>query len=218
MDGLAGLEEARQRMPDLIISDVMMPRLDGYDFCEQLKTDARTDHIPLILLTARASIESRLQGLGRGADEYLAKPFHVAELQLRVGNLLTTQRRLGEKLRADLRAPVASSEPAHPFVATLHRIVDQHLDDTRFGGEELARQAGLSRMQLYRKLKALTGLAASDFIRTYRLKQAVVLLEQGHSVSQTAYAVGFESPSYFGQCFREQFGEPPSRFAKSAGE
>ncbi|MBD2757683.1 ATP-binding protein [Spirosoma validum] len=220
VDGLDGLEQAREAMPDLIISDVMMPRLDGFALCEYLKTDARTDHIPVILLTAKVSLDNRMQGLRLGADDYVDKPFHLPELLLRVNNLLTTQRRRGERIRADLQLPVAASapEPPHPFLDKLYQIVQQHLDDATFGGEELASQAGLSRMQLYRKLKALTGLSATDFIRTYRLKQSVALLQQGFSVSQTAYAVGFESPSYFGQCFREQFGEPPSRFAKNARE
>jgi len=211
-DGLAGLEQARQLLPDLIISDVMMPRMDGYQLCQQLKADASTDHIPVILLTAKVSMDSRMQGLQLGADEYLTKPFHVTELRLRVRNLLVTQRRLGEKIRAELHSPETSSEPVHPFVQSLYRILDTHLDDASFGAEELATQANLSRMQLYRKLKALVGLAASDFIREYRLKQSVALLQQGLSVSQTAYAVGFDNPSYFGQCFREQFGQPPSRF------
>jgi len=211
-DGLVGLEQARGLLPDLIISDVMMPRLDGYELCQRLKTDASTDHIPVLLLTAKVSLDSRMQGLRLGADEYLTKPFHVAELCLRVRNLLATQRRLGEKIRAELQSPETSSEPAHPFIQTLYRILDTHLDDASFGAEELAMQANLSRMQLYRKLKALVGLPATDFIREYRLKQSIAFLQQGLSVSQSAYAVGFENPSYFGQCFREQFGQPPSRF------
>ncbi|MFD2935345.1 hybrid sensor histidine kinase/response regulator transcription factor [Spirosoma flavum] len=211
-DGLDGLEQARQLLPDLIISDVMMPRLNGYELCQELKTDASTDHIPVILLTAKVSLDSRMQGLRLGADEYLTKPFHVTELRLRVRNLLATQRRLGEKIRAELQSPETSSEPVHPFVQTLYRILDTHLDDSSFGAEELAIQANLSRMQLYRKLKTLVGLPATDFIREYRLKQSIALLQQGLSVSQSAYAVGFDNPSYFGQCFREQFGQPPSRF------
>ncbi|GAB3775294.1 hybrid sensor histidine kinase/response regulator transcription factor [Spirosoma horti] len=211
-DGLAGLEQARRLLPDLIISDVMMPRLGGYELCQRLKTDAGTDHIPVLLLTAKVSLDSRMQGLRLGADEYLTKPFHVAELCLRVRNLLATQRRLGEKIRAELQSPETSSEPAHPFIQTLYQILDTHLDDASFGAEQLAMQANLSRMQLYRKLKALVGLPATDFIREYRLKQSIAFLQQGLSVSQSAYAVGFENPSYFGQCFREQFGQPPSRF------
>lgn len=218
VDGLDGLEQARHLMPDLIISDVMMPRMDGYALCQQLKTDPGTDHIPVILLTAKISLDSRMQGLRLGADEYLDKPFHVAELQLRVRNLLATQRRFREQLRAELHAPVALSKPAHPFLQTLYQTLDQHLDDTAFGVEELAQHANMSRMQLYRKLKALAGLPATDFIREYRLKQSVALLQQGLSVSETAYAVGFDSPSYFGQCFREQFGQPPSRFAAKSTE
>lgn len=212
VDGQDGLEQAVRLMPDLIISDVMMPRMDGYELCQHLKTDPGTDHIPVVLLTAKVSLDSRMQGLTLGADAYLEKPFHVPELQLRVRNLLATQRRLGEQIRADLQSPVATSEPMHPFLTMLYQILDRHLDDATFGAEELSMQANLSRMQLYRKLKALAGLSATEFIRGYRLKQSVALLQQGMPVAQVAYAVGFESPSYFGQCFREQFGEPPSRF------
>ena len=159
-----------------------------------------------------------MQGLAGGADAYLTKPIHPGELQLRVRNLLATQRRLVEKIRADRQTPAAPDETIHPFLTTLYQMLEQHLDNAAFGAEELAAEAGMSRMQLYRKLKALTGLAATDFIRSYRLKRAVGLLQQGQTVAQTAYAVGFESPSYFGQCFREQFGEPPSRFAGKASQ
>ena len=214
VDGLDGLKQAQQLMPNLIISDVMMPRMDGYQLCQHLKTDHSTNHIPVILLTAKVSVESRMHGLNLGADEYLDKPFHVAELQLRVHNLLTTQRRFREQIQTELHSPVirSLSEPAHPFLQILYELLDQHLDNASFGAEELAQHADMSRMQLFRKLKALVGLPATDFIREYRLKQSIKFLQQGLSVSQTAYAVGFESPSYFGQCFRQQFGQPPSRF------
>ena len=212
VDGADGLNQARQFMPNLIISDVMMPLMDGYELCQQLKTDPNTDHIAVILLTAKVSFESRMQGLQAGADEYIDKPFHVAELQLRVHNLLATQRRFREQLQTELHSPVAFVKPSHPFLQSLYQLLDQHLDDAAFGAEELARRVNMSRMQLYRKLKALAGLPATDFIREYRLKRSIALLQQGMSVSETAYAVGFESPSYFGQCFRHQFGQPPSQF------
>ena len=215
-NGLEGLDQARHFMPNLIISDVMMPLMDGYELCRQLKTDSSTNHIPVILLTAKVSLDSRMQGLQLGADDYLDKPFHVAELQLRIHNLLATQRRFREQLQTEMHSPVVLSKPNHPFLQMLYQFLDQHLDDAAFGAEELAQQANMSRMQLYRKLKALAGLPATDFIREYRVKQSVKLLQQGMSVSETAYAVGFESPSYFGQCFRQQFGQPPSRFMNKA--
>ena len=218
VDGLDGLEQAGRLMPDLIISDVMMPRMDGYSLCQRLKTDALTDHIPILLLTAKVTLESRMQGLHGGADDYLNKPFHLPELVLRVNNLLTTQRRQWERLRAELASPVAATLPAsaHPFLEKLHQALDKQLDQASFGVDALAAEASLSRMQLHRKLKVLTGLPTTEFIRTYRLQRAVPLLEQGLSVTQTAYAVGFDNPSYFGQCFRELFGKPPSSYGPSA--
>ncbi|GAB3901200.1 hybrid sensor histidine kinase/response regulator transcription factor [Spirosoma agri] len=219
-DGLDGLEQARRLMPDLIISDVMMPRLDGYALCQRLKSDMTTDHIPLLLLTAKVSLESRMQGLAMGADEYLAKPFHLPELLLRINNLLATRRRLRERLQHQLTAPVP--DPAAlvhlPFVETLQRLLDQHLAEAGFGVDQLAAGADLSRMQLHRKLKSLTGLTTTEFMRTYRLQQALPLLARGLSVSQAAYAVGFENPSYFGQCFRELFGYPPSDYGTTLTE
>lgn len=217
-DGQDGLEQAGRLMPDLIISDVMMPRLDGYALCQRLKTDALTDHIPILLLTAKVTQESRMQGLHGGADEYLTKPFHLPELLMRVANLLTTQRRQRERLRVELASPTAAvtgPAAAHPFLEKLHQALDRHLDQPSFGVDALAAEANLSRMQLHRKLKGLTGLSTTEFMRIYRLQRAVPLLEQGLLVTQAAYAVGFDNPSYFGQCFRELFGKPPSSYGPS---
>ncbi|GAB3999737.1 hypothetical protein GCM10028807_50800 [Spirosoma daeguense] len=216
-NGQQGLEEAFSRTPDLIISDVMMPGMDGFTLCQKLKEDSRTSHIPVILLTARTALESRLQGLTQGADDYLTKPFHIQELRLRVTNLLERQRRLRDQIRKELTSPDATlpetdTLASNPFLEQLYQLLETHLDDSSFGVEELASHANLSRMHLHRKLKSLIGLSASDFIRAYRLKRATQLLAAGEPISQTAYAVGFESPAYFTRSFRQFYGITPSSY------
>lgn len=212
VDGLDGLEQARQLLPELIISDVMMPRMDGFALCDQLKSNPLTNHIPVLLLTAKTTLTNRMEGLQAGADDYLSKPFHVPELLARINNLLAMQRRLSDRLRTELASAKADSAPPHPFLQQLYAALDQQLDKPDFGVDELADAVHLSRMQLHRKLKTLTSLSTTEFIRSYRLKQAMTLLTNGLSVTQTAYAVGFANPTYFSQRFREQFGNPPSSY------
>ncbi|WP_317171798.1 response regulator transcription factor [Spirosoma validum] len=226
-DGIEGLDAAVGQGPDLIISDVLMPRMDGYTLCQTLKQDRRTNHIPVILLTAKVTLDDRLRGLTGGADDYLTKPFYVAELQLRVHNLLERQRRQRDWVRAQLNSPMTAVVPTQPapgepqpmgldaeasFLEELDGHIAQHLDETQFGVEELAQVMGLSRVHLYRKVKALSGLTATEWLRNYRLKQATRLLQAGSSVSDAAYQVGFESPAYFAKCFRELYGLTPTDF------
>ena len=216
-NGEEGLEKALETMPDLIISDVLMPVMDGYTLVGKLKADWRTSHIPVIMLTAKSALDSRLQGLRLGADDYMAKPFHIQELQLRVQNKLEQSRQLRSWLQARLVQPTTervSTEPApiDSFLALLYQTVDQHLDDSSFGPDELIAQLKVSRMGLYRKLKALMNLSTGEFIRSYRLKRATELLQQGIPSSETAYRVGFESPAYFTKCFREAYQMTPTEF------
>ncbi|WP_420151289.1 hybrid sensor histidine kinase/response regulator transcription factor [Spirosoma sp.] len=216
-DGGEGLEKALQIGPDLIISDVMMPVMDGYTLCNRLKKDPRTSHIPVILLTAKVSIENRLQGLSSGADDYIAKPFHVQELQLRIRNLLEQRKQLRDWVLTNITNPDSSSVSGpvtEPLIEKLCQIVEHHLDDATFGVEELILESGMSRMNLHRKLKALVSLSTGEFIRNYRLKRAAQMLRQGHSVAETAYRVGFEDPSYFARSFRKLYQLTPSAFAK----
>ncbi|RRB04325.1 hybrid sensor histidine kinase/response regulator transcription factor [Larkinella rosea] len=217
-NGQLGLEQAFRQIPDLIISDVMMPGMDGFTLCRLIKEDPRTSHIPVILLTARSALESRLEGLAQGADDYLTKPFHLEELRLRVANLLERQHRLREQVRKALIQPDSPNNPPNtpapnPFLEQLYKLLDTYLDNSEFGVDELATQMHLSRQHLHRKLKTLTGLSISDFIRTYRLKRATQLLAQGQPVSQTAYAVGFESPAHFSRSFRQLYEMTPSEYA-----
>ncbi|WP_080055047.1 hybrid sensor histidine kinase/response regulator transcription factor [Spirosoma aerolatum] len=216
--GADGLEQAIRLMPDLIISDVLMPIMDGYTFSQTIKADPRTSHIPLILLTAKSSHDSRLTGLRAGADEYLTKPFQIQELQLRVQNQLAQRHRLREWIRASLtQLPTANQAPsaatANPFLTSLYAVLEDHLDDASFGADELIAASHLSRMSLHRKLKALTSMPVGEFIRAYRLRRATDFLSQGYTSSETAYRVGFDSPAYFSKCFREAYQLTPTEFA-----
>lgn len=217
VDGQNGLDLAFEEIPDLAICDVMMPRLDGYGFCKKLKTDARTSHIPVVMLTARAALEDRLEGLELGADDYLTKPFNRAELELRVQNLLKQRDLLRQKYGQQM-AEVRQNKPkpASPtlddrFLNKAIVLVKERMEDSHFGTEELSIALKMSRSNLHRKLKALTNQSTSEFIRSIRIYRAAELLkEQDVNVSEVAYLVGFESISYFSKSFREQMGASPS--------
>jgi signal transduction histidine kinase/DNA-binding response OmpR family regulator/Tfp pilus assembly protein PilF len=213
-NGLIGLEKAFALIPDLIISDWMMPGMDGITICSRLKTDERTSHIPIIMLTALATGEARLQGLETGADEYLTKPFDNRELQVRINNLIESRRQLRERFSRELhlgprKIPVTSMD--EKFLERVMEAVETHLGDPDFSMEKFGQQVSLSRMQLHRKLKALTGESPGDFLRSMRLKRAKSLLEaQSGNVSEVAYSVGFNNLSYFSRCYKETFGVSPS--------
>ncbi len=224
-NGQMGLNQALSDLPDLIISDVLMPVMDGFTLCRHLKTDPRTNHIPIILLTAKATLDNRLEGLMQGANDYMTKPFLVPELQLRVRNQINSIRTLREWVITDLSQPAASSpsatettQPTDPFLSQLYALINEHLDDPAFGVDELPRPLGLSRMSLYRKIKALTGLAPVDVLRLYRLKRATEFLQTGLSVTETAERIGFQTASHFGKVFREQYGLSPGQFARKIAE
>ncbi|GAB3694773.1 hybrid sensor histidine kinase/response regulator transcription factor [Spirosoma flavus] len=216
-DGVQGLRIAIERMPDLVLSDVLMPVMDGYTLCEKLKADPHTSHIPVILLTAKSSLANRVNGLRVGADDYIAKPFHLTELQLRVGNLLDNRRRLREWVQQSFTQPdkVLSDEElseTDPFLTQFYTILNENLDDSEFGINQLSRKIGMSRASLYRKLEALSGLGVNELIQNYRLKRSTEYLRQGQTITATAYLVGFSNPSYFSQCFRKLYQLTPSEF------
>jgi DNA-binding response OmpR family regulator len=217
-DGQEGVDKAFQSIPDIIISDVMMPRMDGLQLCEILKQDERTSHIPVILLTAKASIDSRLAGLKRGADEYLAKPFHREELLIRSRNLLDVRQRLRDRY-SSLQPPAPAEDESvrieDAFLLKVTGIVDEHLSESDFEIDELSRLVGMSRSQMFRKIKALTGQSPSLFIRNIRLQRGKVLLEStGMNISEVAYEVGFSTPTYFSDAFTQAFGFRPSQLRK----
>ncbi|MBD0254169.1 MAG: response regulator [Cytophagales bacterium] len=215
-NGRQGLDAALRHVPDLIVTDWMMPDMNGLELCEKVKTDERISHIPVIMLTALATQESKLQGLETGADEYLTKPFDARELQLRVRNLIETRRRLRERFGPGgegLPAGVAPTSVDEKLLQRMLAITEAHLASSDFGPEEFAREVGMSRMQLHRKLTALTGQSTSDFLRTLRLKRAAHLLTaKTGNVSEVAFAVGFNSLAYFSKCFKEQYGVPASEY------
>ncbi|MCI0695270.1 response regulator [candidate division KSB1 bacterium] len=215
-DGTEGLEKSAEAIPDLIISDVMMPEMDGFEFCRRIKTDERTSHIPVILLTARASERSKLEGLETGADDYLTKPFNAHELRVRIKNLLEQRRKLRERFSREVTLQprdIAITTADELFLQRVMAIVDKHLSDSDFNVEAFAQEFRMSRVQLHRKIKALTDQSPGDFIRALRLRAAAKLLAQGkHTVTEVAYEAGFNNLSYFAKCFREQFGVLPSEY------
>lgn len=217
-DGQAGLEKALKALPDLIISDVMMPGLDGLALCQRLKTDEHTSHIPIILLTAKADVESKLSGLEYGADDYLTKPFQLAELQIRIQNLIKQRQQLRERFSQQITlhpAEVTVTSTDERFLQRALEVVEANMANTDFDVVAFSREMAMSRAQLHRKLTALTNQAPNEFVRLLRLRRAADLLRQRHgNVGEVALAVGFNSLNYFIRSFREQFGKTPSEFTK----
>ncbi|WP_420150131.1 ATP-binding protein [Spirosoma sp.] len=215
-NGRAGVEAAIADGPDLIISDVIMPELNGYELCRQLKANPVTNHIPIFLLTAKTASESRLEGLKAGADDYIPKPFQVDELRERVRNRLEHQQRARQHYRTQLlregNLPTASQAPEDTFMNQVYAILEARLDDPSFGVEPLALSLDMSRMHLNRKVKAMTGLSPVELIRTIRLKRAAELLLTGVSVSEAADRAGFDTPAYFSKVFKDQFHLTPSEY------
>jgi YesN/AraC family two-component response regulator len=216
VDGEDGLQTAIDKIPDLIISDVMMPQMDGFQLCQRLKTDERTSHIPVILLTARATAADKIGGLEFGADDYIIKPFDTKELLVRVKNLIEQRRLLRKKFSQQIAFvpnEIATTPIDISFLNKAKNIIEGHIADEDFSVESLAKNIGMSRSQLHRKLRALTDHSTSEFIRTLRLQHAAYLLQQKQfTVTKVAFEVGFNNPSYFSTCFRKQFGKLPSEY------
>lgn len=222
-NGRIGIEKALEDIPDLIVSDVMMPEKDGYEVCDSLKNDDRTSHIPIILLTAKADVSSKITGLRRGADAYLAKPFIKEELIVRLEQLMERQQRMlrhfsaqypgsSELLENGIQEAI---EQEDLFIQKVRKIIKENYADEDFGLPQLCRKIGMSRSQLYRKMKALIDIPPSDFIRNYRLEQAKILLETAQlSVSEVAWQVGFKDLSHFSKAYQAMFGVLPSATSK----
>lgn len=217
-NGKIGLEKARQEVPDLIISDVMMPDMDGFELCAAVKSDAVLNHIPVILLTAKASDESKLEGLETGADDYIYKPFNAEELLLRVENLIAVRRLLQQRFTQYVvmqpeEVTVQSADAA--FLEQVRATVEAEMGNSHFGVAMLADAMALSERQLYRKLESLLNVSPAGFIRTMRLQRAAQLLEQqAGNISEVAYAIGFNNPKYFSRLFRQVFGVTPTAYMR----
>ena len=219
VNGKEGIEKAREIIPDLIISDIMMPEADGYELCSVLKQDVLTSHIPIVLLTAKASEENVVQGLETGADDYITKPFNTKILMARIRNLIELRRQLQQKMKRQMMlqpAEISVSSIDEEFIKELQGAIEKNLADPEFNVEELGKKLYMSRASLYRKIQALTGESPNHFIRNYRLKRAAQLLKENFgNVTEVAFEVGFSSSAYFTKCFKEQFQQLPSSFQAS---
>jgi signal transduction histidine kinase/DNA-binding response OmpR family regulator/streptogramin lyase len=225
-NGAQGIRKAQEIIPDLIISDIMMPKMDGYQLTRLLKTDERTNHIPVIILTAKSAPRNKLDGLETGADDYLVKPFDLNELKIRIHNLINIRKTLQEKYsgmprKKEIPENRKLNEISEKFMSKVHEVIHMHMAEEAFSIEDFGKEVGMGRVQLHRKLKAITGKSASRYLRSFRLSIAKQMLEdQKGNVSEIAYSVGFSSPVYFSKCFKDEFGIPPSVFRSqpAAGE
>jgi signal transduction histidine kinase/DNA-binding NarL/FixJ family response regulator len=215
-NGQEGLDQATEIIPDIVICDVMMPVMNGFILCEKLKTDERTSHIPVILLTAMASDADRLEGLETGADAYLVKPFNTKELQIRIGKLIEQRRKLRERFSRDITLSpreIAVTSADERFLIHALEVIENHMGDPEFGVDVFGNEVGMSHSQLHRKIQALTNQSPVELIRSIRLKRAATLLKQKYgNISEVAYLTGFNTPSYFSECFQKQFGISPSEY------
>jgi len=218
-DGKEGIEKAREIIPDLIVSDIMMPGVDGYELCSEIKRDIKTSHVPIILLTAKASEVSIIQGLETGADDYITKPFNSKILAVRIKNLIELRRQLQQKIQKQMLlqpAEIAVSSMDREFIKDMQEIIEKNLSESGFNVEELSKKLYMNRATVYRKIIALTGESPTEFIRSYRLQRAAQLLrDKFGTVSQVASAVGFDNPAYFAKCFKEKFHQLPSSYQAS---
>lgn len=218
MNGVEGLKIALEKIPDLIVSDVMMPEMDGFEFCRKIKTDERTSHIPLILLTAKAASKDKISGLETGADDYIMKPFEAIELRLRIRNLIEQRKKLREYFTKqgafNLKdAKVASVDKK--FLEKAISIINNHISDSGFSVDLFADEVGMSRSQLHRKLISLIGESPGDLIRRIRLTKASKLIDQSFgNISEIALEVGFNNPANFAQSFKKHFGVSPTEYKK----
>ena len=217
-DGVSGLEIANETIPDIIISDILMPRMDGKKFCKLIKQDFKTSHIPIILLTALSSKDHEKEGLLAGADDYITKPFDPSLIKLRVDQLLATRRLLREKYsQENILKPLEKNaiSPDDKFINKLITIIEDNISDPTFGILKISREIGVSRTQLYRKMSALTEMTVKEFIRSIRLKHACqLLLQRELNISEVAYSVGFQQVAYFRKCFKDVYKLTPSEYIR----
>jgi len=214
-NGEIGMEKAQKEIPDVIISDIMMPIIDGIQLCNTLKTNELTSHIPIILLTAKVGEQSEIEGIKTGADAYVAKPFNSEKLKTWIEKLIENRKQLQKHFSKTLNINpgLAITSAESKFLKQLQSVLDEHITDSEFTSDRFGKMMHMSRTQLHRKLKAITGMSASEFIRSQRLKLAVQLLQESDaSISEIAYQVGFNTPSYFSKCFKETYHCSPNEY------
>jgi DNA-binding response OmpR family regulator len=218
-DGREGLQKAQEILPDIVICDIMMPVMDGYELCRILKTNIETSHIPIIFLTARASQVSILQGLETGADDYIIKPFNTKILNARIKNLIDLRHQMQQKIKSrEMLQPAEKPVPSmdENFIKELQEVTHKNLSDPQFDVEQLCKRLYMSQPTLYRKIRALTGESPTRFIQSYRLKRAAQLLKANFgNVTEVAFEVDFSSSAYFTKCFKEKFHRLPHSFLTS---
>lgn len=216
-NGREGWKKALENLPDLIVSDVMMPEMNGIELCTKIKSDQRVSHIPVILLTARASEEQKMEGFDIGADDYITKPFSFEILVSRIHNLIVQREKLHKAFpkQLDIKASELNITPLdEKFIQNAIRCVEENVSKTEFSVEDLGRELGISRAHMYKKIVSLTGKSPLEFIRTIRLQQAAQLLEKSQlTVAEIAYQVGFNNPKYFARYFKEEYNVLPSAYA-----
>ena len=213
-NGKKGLEIAKESLPDIIVTDVIMPGMDGFEFCKKIKTDISTSHIPLLMLTAKAKIDDRMEGIELGADAYMVKPFDMRLLRLRLSQLITSRQLIFNKyfsLITDIPTNINTTSLDKEFIEKVLNYINDNIGNPDLNVELLAAQLNLSRSQFYRKIKALTNQTANEFLRNIRLQKAKQIIEKGNTnISEVCYKVGFSSPSYFSKCFKSYFGLLPT--------
>ena len=216
VDGEEGFKKSVEQIPDLIISDVMMPKVDGFELCEKLKTDERTSHIPIILLTAKATSQDKIIGYKTGADDYIVKPFDIKELCVRVKNLIDQRKKLRKHFQQEGIFHLDNKDITsvdRKFLERAVKIINEHISDLSFGVESFANELCIGRTSIYKKIAALVGGPPGDFIKRIRLSKASNLLShKAGNISEIALAVGFSNPAYFAECFKKQFGVTPSKY------
>ena len=219
-NGKTGLDVCIEKDPDIVISDVMMPVMDGFEFCEKVKSDERTNHIPIILLTAKDTREDQIKGYEFGADDYVSKPFNFNVLLARINNILVSRSRFQEKFKKTMEIDPSDSEITsidQRFLNRLIGIIEENISDPEFTVEKLAREYGIGQMILNKKLKAILNKTARAFIRTIRLKRAAQLLRKGrYSIADVTYEVGFNDLKYFRDCFKKEFSVTPSEYLSNS--
>ena len=216
-DGAEGYEMAVEILPDLIISDIMMPAMNGFEFCQKIKHNMVTSHIPVILLTAKTSTENQIKGFESGADAYIPKPFNFEQLIATANAIIENRNRLREKFNTD---KVLSDMPIKntaddKFIQKVTDMVTSNISEVDFGVLELSRELGISRVHLHRKLKSITNISPNEFIKNIRLRKArELLLQMEFTISEVCYKVGFNSPAYFSSCFKSHYKMSPSEFVE----